>query len=104
MLTSGKFSCIHVTEVCALRTSRGCTAERAQARLPQEWGLCMGFCEPGMGDWLQGCSAVAVTLRINTTQCLGFENCTAWNSQLGVGLEKAKDKLKMWKREGVGRL
>lgn len=62
----------------------------------------MHFCEPKVSDWLLGCSAVEVSLGINTTQCLRFETPVACSWQLGAGLEETKDKSKMWKGEGIG--
>lgn len=61
----------------------------------------MGFPEPRMGDWLQSCSAIAGSLQINATLCLRFDTPRAWGWQLGTGLEKTRNKMKMFKREGI---
>lgn len=52
-------------------------------------------------EWLTG-SAVAVSLRVNATLCLSFRTPTASSWQLGMGSEKARNKLKMWEKEGIG--
>ena len=69
-------------------------------KLPREWGLCLGFCEPGVVNGSQGCSAIAISLQINTTLCLRFKTPCSW--ELGMGLEKARDHLRIQEREGIG--
>lgn len=62
----------------------------------------MGFHEPEVGDWSQGYSPAAVSFWINTTVSLNFKTPKGCVWQLGAGLEDVKDKLEMWKREGIG--